>query len=78
MPVYIPFQGKWHVFCFPQELVAIAIVGIFSFSGGVAAAVSGKEWKEQIDTWESQGGEIFGRGHRIPRNLRAIAVSKVY
>lgn len=50
-------------------------MGIFSFSGAVAAAVSGEEWEEQIDTWERQGVRIYGRGHRIPRNLRATAVS---
>ena len=53
----------------------VLFVGVFSFSGGVAAAVSGKDWKNQIDAWEDQGAVIYSRGHRIPRDLAATAVS---
>lgn len=65
-----------HVSVFPQELIAVVVLGVFSFSGGVAAAVSGEDWEEQIEFWESRGGVIFSRGHRIPRNLGATAVSR--
>lgn len=58
-----------------QELIVVVIVGVFSFSGGVAAAVAGEDWQEQIDAWERQGADVYSRGHRIPKNLAATAVS---
>ena len=51
------------------------VVGVFSFSGGIAAAVSGEDWQDRIDAWEDQGVVIYSRGHRIPRDLVATAVS---
>ena len=61
---------------FSQELIIVLMVGVFSFSGGIAAAVSSKDWQNQIDAWEDQAGVvIFSRGHRIPRDLAATAVS---
>ena len=53
----------------------MAIVGVLSLSGGIVAAVEGDNWQDQLDTWESQGVEIYSRGYRIPKNLDATAVS---
>ena len=56
-----------------KVVLVVVIVGVF-----LAAAVAGEDWQEQIDTWEGQGADINSRGHRIPRNLDAIAVSIGY
>ena len=53
----------------------VVVLAVFSFSGGVAAAVEGEEWQEQIDTWESQGAVLYSRAKRIPKNLAASGVS---
>ena len=59
-----------------QVMVVVGVLAVFSFSGGVAAAVEGENWQEQIDRWEEQGAVIFSRGQRIPKNLAATAVSE--
>ena len=56
-------------------IVVVVVEAVCSFSGGVAAAVEGEGWREQIETWEDQGAVIYSRGQRIPRNLAATAVS---
>ena len=58
-----------------QDLLVVLIIGVLSFSGGVALGVSGEEWREQIETWEHQEATISSQGHRIPRNLNATGVS---
>ena len=63
------------MYVFIKVVMMVVIVGVFSFSGGIAAAEESEDWQEQIDMWERQGVEIYSRGHRIPRNLAATAVS---
>ena len=58
-----------------QVAVIVVIIGVFSFSGGIAAAVAGEDWQNKVDTWEEQGAEIYSRGYRLPKNLAATAVS---
>ena len=54
-----------------------AVLAVFSFSGGVAAAVEGEDWREQIDSWEDQGATLTGRANRIPKNMAATGVSEI-
>ncbi|CAI8009246.1 hypothetical protein GBAR_LOCUS6244 [Geodia barretti] len=59
-------------FIFALVVVGVAaVLAVFSFSGGVAAAVEGEDWREQIDSWEDQGAALTGRANRIPKNMAA-------
>ena len=53
----------------------VLILAVFSLAGGVAAAVAGRDWEEQIQSWEDQGGDLNNRATRIPKNMAATAVS---
>ena len=53
------------------------VLTVFSLAGGVAAAVEGEDWREQIDSWEDQGAVLTSRAIRIPKNMAATGVSEI-
>jgi hypothetical protein len=59
-------------FIFALVVVGVAtVLAVFSLAGGVAAAVEGEDWREQIDSWEDQGAVLTSRAIRIPKNMAA-------